>query len=104
MERIVGTWFLVVILGLMALGSGPAGALERVAVDDEAELDLSRHMRWVADPESELSPQSLLQAPQKPDWQSTNGRTLNLGLESAPVWMGVWLESSSEVDRYLQLA
>ncbi|MGM0435387.1 MAG: sensor domain-containing diguanylate cyclase, partial [Pseudomonadota bacterium] len=104
MERIVGTWFLVVILGLMALGSGPAGALERVTVDDEAELDLSRHMRWVADPESELSPQSLLQAPQEPDWQSTDGRTLNLGLESAPIWMGVWLESNSEVDRYLQLA
>ncbi|KAA8982925.1 MULTISPECIES: sensor domain-containing diguanylate cyclase [Gammaproteobacteria] len=103
MKRIVGTWFAVVILVLMVLGSGPAAALELVEVDDERELDLSADMRWVADPNSELSAQSLLQAPGEPDWQTTNGRILNLGLESAPVWMGVWLKSSSEIDRYLQI-
>ena len=37
MERIVGTWFLVVTLVLMVLGSGPAGALELVKVDDGRE-------------------------------------------------------------------
>lgn len=104
MERFPGVRLMLVVFVLLAAVTGRASGLEVVEVSEQAKLDLNPHMRWALDPEGKLSAQSLFKAPAGPDWQSTEGEILNLGLENAPVWMGVWLETPGEADRYLQIA
>lgn len=104
MEIIASSRTLLVVLLFLTLISSPAGALETVEVRDQPSLDLDAHMQWALDPGAGLDSRSLFENPGRLDWKAADGNTLNLGLESTPVWMGVWLESPSEATRYLQIA
>ncbi|XOZ32681.1 diguanylate cyclase [Halomonadaceae bacterium KBTZ08] len=104
MEHTAGIRTALVTLAFLALVAGQARALEVVNLQDQKELDLNTHLRWVMDPGSELSADTLFQKPGKPDWKGTNGEILNLGLENSPVWLGAWLHSPADMDRYLHIA
>ncbi|MGM0450112.1 MAG: sensor domain-containing diguanylate cyclase [Pseudomonadota bacterium] len=103
MEKTVGIRTLLFLMAVLGLFAGQVQALELVEVGDQDRLLLAPKMQWFATPDDSATARALYEAPESPDWQPVAGEVLNLGLRSDPVWMGVWLESRSGADHYLQV-
>ena len=72
-------------------------------VSNKSERNLASELHWLRETDGPLDPETLAANPGRYNWRSNNANVLNLGLDSTPIWLGLRLETSAGVRRYLSI-
>lgn len=100
-------WVLIhlALVILLALTVVPVHAqnLETLRIAEQAQRNLSADVRWLRETGDKLEASTIAASPQRYDWRKIDSGTLNLGLDSTPIWLALKLETSSDVRRYFSI-